>query len=140
MNEQLQQALVEILNKTVSSIDASVGFMQAQLPDVIEQLLLWYAIKGVILFLVGVFMMTSIIFYTLKVMSIDFQSYDHDTFWVAHYNHSSNSMNIGAMLLGLFCASISFAGFIMLGRIMDSIQIWIAPKIWLIEYSASLVK
>ena len=54
MNEQLQGALVEILNRTISGIDASVGFMEAQLPDVIEQLLMWYAVKGVLYALVGV--------------------------------------------------------------------------------------
>jgi len=43
MNEQLQTAVVEILNRAISGIDASVDFMQAELPEVIEQLLLWYA-------------------------------------------------------------------------------------------------
>lgn len=40
MNEQLQQALATILNKSIEGIDAGVEFMQAELPEVIEQLLI----------------------------------------------------------------------------------------------------
>lgn len=41
MNEQLQQALAQILNRTVEGIDAGTQFLSAQLPDVIQQLLIW---------------------------------------------------------------------------------------------------
>ena len=41
MNEQLQDALANLLSKTISGIDAGVAFMQAELPDVIMQLLTW---------------------------------------------------------------------------------------------------
>lgn len=140
MNEQLQQSLAIILDKTINGIDASLGFMQVQLPDVIEQLLLWYAVKGIILALFGLIMIPSIVFYIIKVKTIDFQSCTHDTFWVAHYHHSSNNMNAGGALLGVFSGACSTAGFIMLFNIMDTIKIWIAPKIWLIEYAAQLTK
>jgi len=37
----LKQALAQILNKATSGIEKSVDFLNAQLPEVIEQLLLW---------------------------------------------------------------------------------------------------
>ena len=43
MNEQLQQALVAILNKTVASVEAGANFLAAEIPDVIQQLLMWTA-------------------------------------------------------------------------------------------------
>ena len=56
MNEQLQSALVKIIDKTMSGIDASVGFLSAEIPEVITQLLTWYAIEGVITSLLGLLM------------------------------------------------------------------------------------
>ena len=38
MNEQLQGAVANILEKAIAGIDSSVEFMQAELPDVVEQL------------------------------------------------------------------------------------------------------
>lgn len=42
MNEQLQVALAQLLGKTIGGIDSSVAFVQSELPDVIQQLLMWY--------------------------------------------------------------------------------------------------
>ena len=59
MNEQLQNALAEILGKTLNGIDAASAFFFSELPDVIQQLLTWYAVKGLLLcllaFLFGIF-------------------------------------------------------------------------------------
>ena len=52
MNEQLQKALVELIGKASNGIDASVSFLSAEIPDVIHQLLLWYAAKSAIEFFV----------------------------------------------------------------------------------------
>lgn len=41
MEEQLQTALAEILSRATQGIDAGTQFLSAQLPDVIQQLLLW---------------------------------------------------------------------------------------------------
>ena len=70
MNEQLQGAVVQILERAISGIDSSVEFMQAELPDVIEQLLLWYGVKGLIECLIGIvifIVMIKIDFYTIKL-------------------------------------------------------------------------
>ena len=41
MNEQLQQALVKVIEKANSGVDASISFLSDQLPDVVHQLLTW---------------------------------------------------------------------------------------------------
>lgn len=65
MNEQLQQALATILGKTMEGIDASVAFMQAELPDVIQQLLLWYGVKSAIMCTLG--FIIPFVFYKLSM-------------------------------------------------------------------------
>ena len=114
MNEQLQNAVATILERAITGIDSSVDFMQAELPEVIEQLLMWYAVKGVILTFIGFALMVPFIFVVRKITSEDIK-----------------------ILTGI----VSFLGFlIVLSNIMEPIQIWIAPKIWLMEYAASIVK
>ncbi len=41
MEEQANKILVELLQKASNGIDAAVSFSQAQIPDVVHQLLLW---------------------------------------------------------------------------------------------------
>ena len=38
MNDKLQEALVEIINKATTGIDNTVSFLSDQLPDVVQQL------------------------------------------------------------------------------------------------------
>ncbi|OSL33845.1 hypothetical protein [Escherichia albertii] len=41
MEEQANKILIELLQKASNGIDAAVSFSQAQIPDVVHQLLLW---------------------------------------------------------------------------------------------------
>ncbi|XRP56942.1 hypothetical protein AAG927_017115 [Enterobacter hormaechei] len=52
MNEQANKILVELLQKATNGIDAAVSFSQAQIPDVIHQLLVWEFTKSLAVTLV----------------------------------------------------------------------------------------
>ena len=41
VNNNLQDALATLINKTVTGADAATSFLQQQVPDVIHQLLVW---------------------------------------------------------------------------------------------------
>ena len=128
MNEQLQGAVAQILERAISGIDSSVDFMQAELPDVIEQLLMWHAVKGALLTLIGV----AIMFVMLKVDYKLFKKIDSDD--------SMDAMDT-VMFYGLFGSFARLLYFIPIMMInIEWLQIWIAPKIWLMEYAANLVK
>lgn len=134
MNEQLQSALAEILNKTINGIDSSVAFMQAELPDVIEQLLLWYAISNLIYALFGAL----IIF--LSYLAIKKPKKGRSNWMWNWYDHcDSHDMTDIAPFSTLIIIPAG-VGLMFISNVMESLQIWIAPKIWLIEYAASLVK
>lgn len=59
MNEQANKILVDLLQKASNGIDAAVSFSQAQVPDVIHQLLVWSSVQSALfqvfglLFLIG---------------------------------------------------------------------------------------
>lgn len=143
MNEMLQEALAKLINESINGVtkgvDAGIEFMGQQLPDVIEQLLMWYALKGFLLFLLGILFMSSIVFYIKKYQSIDIQSATCSSFWVEYDYHGGNTMSLATLFLGIGCSILSLVGIFMLYNIMDTIQILVAPKIWLIEYSSNLV-
>lgn len=128
MNENLQNALVEILNKAISGIDTSVAFMQAELPDVIHELLLWYGVKGLIMCLAGVILLVAMIkvdMFAFKKMS---NSGDLEAFEVVIFYGCMGSIARLAYLIPFGMMNLEW------------LQIWIAPKIWLMEYAAELVK
>ncbi|WP_228724015.1 hypothetical protein [Raoultella ornithinolytica] len=45
MNEQANKILVDLLKKASDGIDAAVSFSQAQIPDVISQLMTWKMVQ-----------------------------------------------------------------------------------------------
>ena len=54
MNEELQKALGVLLNKANDGIDAASGFLASELPDVIQQLLMWHGVLNLIYCVVGI--------------------------------------------------------------------------------------
>lgn len=124
----LENALAELVSKALEGIDKSVGFMETQLPEVIEQAMLWYAVKngayalfGLLLLLApGVFIYK---FYSFQKKKKTLDSGDFDAVCAA-------ALIIWALL--------SIPGGLFLN--LEWLQILIAPKLWLIEYAAGLVK
>ena len=53
MENNLEKALVEIITKAIDGVDKSVDFMSVQLPDVIEQALIWHAAESAVYFVMG---------------------------------------------------------------------------------------
>lgn len=54
MEEQANKILVELLQKASNGIDAAVSFSQAQIPDVVHQLLLWNMVDSLIKTLIAI--------------------------------------------------------------------------------------
>lgn len=121
----MQDALVSIIQKTQQGIDASVSFLSEQIPDVIQQLLMWKfaqsLVAGTILLLI-----TLLYLYGWKPV-VNFCKEDCDNFTGVMYAIFATPVGVGC-----FAASTSWY--------MTSLQIYIAPKVYLIEYAASLVK
>ena len=128
MNEQLQQALAAILNKTMAGVEAGTAFLQTELPEVVQQLLLWKLAQASVM----------LVFSVLGVMQLIV------TAWVAAKHSNSygalhfDNAGIPALMISLCIADLSAFG--VFGWGADALQIWLAPKIYLIEYAASLAK
>ena len=128
MNEQLQKALVELIGKASNGIDASVSFLSAEIPEVIHQLLVWYAAKSAILTISGILVCVGW-FFMEKAILRKLRSEEVEFFEIAMFYGLLGSF-VRLIPASLACTLIS----------LDWLQIWIAPKIWLIEYASRLAK
>jgi len=127
MTEKLDNLLAETLQTVLSGIDATTQFAAAQLPDVINQLLTWYFVYYILLALFAVILLG------LQI----YASY----WWITKMEPKmSPAMKwmgtaFGVSIVGLMLLLIEASLFN-----LQWLKIWLAPKLWLIEYSATLVK
>lgn len=122
MNDDLQKALAEILNKTTQGAEAGVGFLQRELPDVVQQLLVWHGVKSAVFFVILLSLSLISAWATKRVWT-----------WAREEDEGDEAATLfpaGAAVV--LCVS-AFGN-------LDWLQILLAPKLYLIEYAASLVK
>lgn len=132
MNEQLQNALTQLLNKAVKATEAGAEFLSQEIPDVVMQLLIWHGVYNFILFIIGVVVLITIFCIDHNVgkrlYNLCEREGEFDSFWFLYVGMGS-------------VGRVFFYG-IPLDLLINVqwLQIWIAPKVWLIEYASKLVK
>lgn len=120
MNEQLQAALLSILHSTINAATVAKDFLMAEIPEVIRQLLVWHAVEAGVLalcFLVPALLLVG-------------------AFWK---NREWCFEELGPLNLFILFGVIGLSS----GAVVNGLtvlKIWIAPKLYLIEYAARLVK
>jgi len=146
MNEELQKALAELLSKANNGIDAAGNFLEAELPEVISQLLMWHGVYNfIIMFWAPIYIF---IMYRAVKPFLNPPTTKEDAKKSQYYcwNDYSERVNlreafapIGSMI---FLAVFGTVGAISTAKCLNLewLQIWIAPKVWLLEYAANLAK
>jgi hypothetical protein len=123
-NEQLTTALAEAVNKTVSAVETASDFLAQQSPEVIEQLLRWGFASSFMCFALYV----GLAAFTLAII-VKFTPGD------ISQEISFDNVAVVSML-----CNIAFGMMVvMVARSLDWIKILIAPKVWLLEYAATIV-
>lgn len=124
----LDSAMAELISKTLDGVDAVGEFASAEIPELIEQALMWYMAYSAIWFSIG------LIYIVICYKAIKWSLTGSRLAW------QKDQINDGIPmpLLYLFATLLV----IFPAEVMDLnwLKIWIAPKLWLIEYAASLVK
>lgn len=135
---KLQSALADMVNKSVQIAGDAKDFLVAQLPDVIRQLLLWKFFEKLIPM---VFFFAAFLFMSQRVSALikrgDFQPVPHPG-----SNYQSDPKNgYPLMIWGIAKCVLTLALLLAFLFTMNLtwLQIWIAPKVYLIEYAKSLV-
>lgn len=118
----LQSKLSSILDWVEQTAKSAEQFAIEQTPLYIQELLAWNFWITLPLFILGV------ITWTIALSRIKFVClYDYD-------KDPQSALAIVSVLSVIICPVV---GSILIGTNLDWIQIWIAPRVWLVEYVAS---
>ena len=137
MSEKLENALVEIIEKANSGLDAATEFVMAELPEVVQQALTWYFVESLIFSIVGLLLLM----FSYKALKIQYDLlYKKDgklRDWADDgYGMSGPAFVYSALTVILDAFLIIFA--ITNALSFTWLKILIAPKLWLIEYASKL--
>lgn len=125
---EAEQLLIDSIKGIKSGVSQTIDFAKEQVPDVIYQLVLYKTILYGFWLTVGILSLVLAFFVGKKVYKETLKSYKE-----AHE---------GVIVLGgVFVIILSIYGVTSIGCYMSNfIQITFAPKVWLLEYAASLLK
>lgn len=149
MEEQANKILVELLQKASNGIDAAVSFSQAQIPDVVHQLLLWNMVDSLIKTLIAILTIPLVFrFMKKQCQRVEIGKIcDEGYSWERGNPKYRPTMvwdskgEINFLILPLAGVLIMWGLFIIATVTnMVWLKIWLAPKLYLIEYAASLIK
>lgn len=130
------EQLAKILQKGIEVAEKSGHFIIEQAPDLIQQLIIWKSVSYIFNILVG-----------LSLLYAYYQWYKMVKNKIENNNNNNNKGILwdedfedypGLIISGVFIVIISIS--ILFISIHNLIQIIIAPKIWLIEYTMNLIK
>ncbi|HCQ4576738.1 TPA: hypothetical protein OKV73_004604 [Escherichia albertii] len=149
MEEQANKILVELLQKASNGIDTAVSFSQAQIPDVVHQLLLWNMVDSLIKTLIAILTIPLVFWFMKKqYQKVEIGIFDNEGWlWEKGKPKYKPTMiwesngEISFLILPLAAVFVLWVSFIIaVVTNMTWLKIWLAPKLYLIEYAASLVK
>lgn len=140
MEEQANKILVELLKKASNGIDAAVSFSQAQIPDVVHQLLIWSFVHSALFQLAGLLLLIA----AIKLPSFARTARNNGERWTSFDGRPNDGYFISSVYYDICTVFVpifgSIMGILIIAFNFKWLKIWIAPKLFLIEYAASLVK
>lgn len=134
MNDELSKALVEIINSTKDVVDGGMAFLGQQIPDVIQQLLMWKMVQAgglAVLFLVAGLASIKIVVWAIKKSKREKGEAKE-----GRYAYYDDTWLVPVYMIAPFSGVVSFV--LATVNLFTALQIWIAPKVYLIEYAASM--
>lgn len=140
MNENLENAVTELINKSLQGIDSTQKFLTSEVPDVINQLLVWKFFESFIFCLLGMLILFGTIFFNWKQYKYWKGLTDEQIKKLRpeFTDYRDEKLDVGAILI------FNILNFIpcLISALLINIkwlQIWVAPKVWLIEYMKKFV-
>ena len=161
VKNKASDVLLNMVNITIQTMNDVVEFGKQQIPEVIHQLLMWKAVESflgfamnVVLIIIAILLMTR---WGKKVGDSmadkrhkAAKEYAEGAEWTRWgYGSSITSMPYDLIMNGsvlLRWVIVVVGGMLLMSSVsaalhsLDWLKIWIAPKVYLIEYAATLVK
>lgn len=130
---QAYEAMVTMVTKITSGVETAGEFLKGQIPDVLQQLIVYNLVISLAIFLVGLVGTISWPFFCRFLYKKGKDCYPD-----SHAYYMDQGDFAGILTLCAVAGSLVFL--VVLITHLDWVKIWLAPKIWLIEYTADLLK
>ena len=144
-SQTLTASLVDIIQQVSGGVKQGVSFLQQEIPDVIKQLLMWKMVSALVCAAFGIGVVVVSITLLFKVLKKP-QPIDPDNprlrgnYPLSFCYDEDGDSHPGIVFIPMVLLGLIVFGLVMASSVMTALQIYIAPKVWLIEYAASLVK
>jgi hypothetical protein len=122
MNEEINAKLLQYLEKTETTLESIVDFSSDQVPEIIEQLIMFNLVMSGAYVSLGILLLLAI-FPVCKIAN----SFDDKD--LCSMFKSVGSGCLGTISMIMICSEMS-----------TLIKCWIAPKLFVLEYIANLIK
>jgi hypothetical protein len=126
------QVVESFLIQAIETAKQTGHFLSEQMPDVLHQLLVWNAIESFMWWVTSIIMIMIPILLWKKVM---YSVYNKDG-WA--FKNDAEDILMPAYFVG--GGALCGIGICLFASNLDWLQILIAPKVYLIEYAAELIK
>ena len=148
----LEETLVNVINDVTQSVSTAKNFLVSEIPDVIQQLIMWKTCKYAILAVAAVIIFSLAFRYFRAVLTISNKKdcTKKQLAMVKNWNCygsrsdeeiTSYELKDSTVFTSAICVVLMvLTGIVFLQVFFDLIQIIVAPKVWLIEYAADLVQ
>lgn len=130
MNDQLQQAVTTLIEKSLRAFEAGADFMAGQIPDVVHQLLVWHMALSAVKCGAAVLLMIALVIVDWKLFKYAKK--------VSEETRMDEALYLGWGAIGSLARIPAWLATLGLLN-LTWLQIWLAPKIFLIEYAAKVV-
>lgn len=138
VQDKATEVLLNLITKAANGLDAAVAFSKEQIPDVVAQLLMWNLVSSALLCLLAILL----IVVPPIILCCLFKQLNNKAPWTINerYHDSSGTFDVAvAIALTVGGVSVIF-GCVMFFNNFDWLKILIAPKLYLLEYAAYLIK
>lgn len=135
MSEQTDKLLGELVQRAIEGIDNAVAFSQAQIPEVVAQLLMWDMVTSLIFQSIGI----ALIAFAIGSWRYAFKAKKNKEDWVFWEGGCSLSSELYDLFTLYLPVPATIVGAVLTLCNFDWLKILLAPKLYLIEYAASLM-
>ena len=129
--QNLDAAVAELINKSVATLGEAKDFVVAQLPDVIQQLLAWRMTVALFYGVIFAALAIASAYLLVRACKAIYRSFEDDEETLAAI--------LTPLILFGSAPWVTFA-LLSLSRILTALQIWVAPKVYIIEHAKELLK
>lgn len=142
MNDKLQEELARFVEKSVAGIEGGVSFLTAEIPDTINQLLVWHMMESAITSVIAVVITLLMSYITYKNVGVGELIKRNDNGHV-YENHKTTLTHDKYGDVAPWIPTLMFPFlFIMVALSyvnLTWLKVLVAPKVYLLEYAAKLV-